>query len=249
MTSKYANPLLSQQQHYYDKLKAKLSKAPFDSGIAIVEDASAIDYAVTPVRVDTDRLQGTAPRAAHGATPNPVVVSVESEFVVAETMQLVGMKRLLFFLPALFDLGGTTIMNVGLLYTPVSIYQMVRGSLSLWVGLFSVLYLGRRLSKQEIGALVVVSLGVAIVGLSGAKHSDLEAAEGAVSKVLLGVALILFAQLFTASQFVVEEKVTSFLPTSQPLFKANQRRSWPITASSPFEQSVWRDALDSLLRF
>jgi len=36
-------------------------------------------------------------------------------------------------------------MNVGLLYTPVSIYQMTRGALVLFVGVFSVIFLRRRL--------------------------------------------------------------------------------------------------------
>lgn len=36
-------------------------------------------------------------------------------------------------------------MNVGLIYTPVSIYQMTRGALVLFVGVFSVIFLRRRL--------------------------------------------------------------------------------------------------------
>ena len=36
-------------------------------------------------------------------------------------------------------------MNVGLLFTPVSIYQMTRGALVLFVGVFSVIFLKRRL--------------------------------------------------------------------------------------------------------
>lgn len=36
-------------------------------------------------------------------------------------------------------------MNIGLLYTPVSIYQMTRGSLVLFVGVLSVLFLHRHL--------------------------------------------------------------------------------------------------------
>lgn len=36
-------------------------------------------------------------------------------------------------------------MNVGLLYTPVSIYQMTRGALVLFVGFLSVVFLKRRL--------------------------------------------------------------------------------------------------------
>jgi len=37
------------------------------------------------------------------------------------------------------------LMNIGLLYTPVSIYQMTRGSLVLFVGVLSVLFLHRHL--------------------------------------------------------------------------------------------------------
>ena len=36
-------------------------------------------------------------------------------------------------------------MNVGLLYTSISIYQMTRGALVLFVGVFSALFLRRRL--------------------------------------------------------------------------------------------------------
>ena len=58
-------------------------------------------------------------------------------------------------------------MNIGLLYTPVSIYQMTRGALVLFVGILSVLFLKRRLLIHQWFALTVVVLGVAIVGLSG----------------------------------------------------------------------------------
>jgi drug/metabolite transporter (DMT)-like permease len=37
------------------------------------------------------------------------------------------------------------LMNIGLLYTPVSIYQMTRGALVLFVGILSVIFLHRRL--------------------------------------------------------------------------------------------------------
>ena len=101
-------------------------------------------------------------------------------------------------------------MNVGLLFVPVSVYQMVRGALVLFVGLFSVMFLGRRLSGSQWGALTTVMLGVAIVGLSGALRptppdGEIEPAMMAdapdPAKVTLGIGIILFAQMFTASQF------------------------------------------------
>lgn len=58
-------------------------------------------------------------------------------------------------------------MNVGLLYTPVSIFQMTRGALVLFVGILSVLFLHRRLHLYQWFALIVVMGGIAVVGLSG----------------------------------------------------------------------------------
>lgn len=105
-------------------------------------------------------------------------------------------------------------MNVGLILTPVSIYQMSRGALVLWVGVLSVIFLRRHLWLYQWTALVIVVLGVCLVGLSGSlvkKTLDETTLDGLVriatsddepAKVALGVILILFAQNFTACQYV-----------------------------------------------
>lgn len=138
-------------------------------------------------------------------------------------------------------------MNVGLLFTPVSIYQMTRGALVLWVGVFSVIFLHRSLYLFHWVSLVTVMTGVLIVGLSGIilkespqkgllanvphtlgispeavapgvinlfrkrSPSSLKGDEDVSETItaLLGVLLILFAQFFTAGQFVLEEKIMS----------------------------------------
>ncbi|KAK2843944.1 hypothetical protein FQN49_005922 [Arthroderma sp. PD_2] len=146
--------------------------------------------------------------------------------------QLSGKKILLLALPACCDITGTTLMNVGLLFVVASIYQMTRGALVLFVGLFSVLFLRRKLYFYQWSALVCVVLGVALVGLAGAifpdQHKPVNVTPGDVDTVtalfrrahesftttekhidpllvVLGVFLIAFAQVFTASQFVLEE--------------------------------------------
>ncbi|KAI9456519.1 hypothetical protein BJY52DRAFT_550902 [Lactarius psammicola] len=146
--------------------------------------------------------------------------------------RLTGRRILLLWLPALCDLTGTTLMNVGLLYTPVSIYQMTRGALVLFVGILSVLFLHRRLYLYQWLSLVTVMAGVSLVGFSGslvkdtlrstalsfvnmldptAPTIDLPASgtieDTEAAKVVIGVFFILFAQIFTATQFVVEEKI------------------------------------------
>lgn len=144
---------------------------------------------------------------------------------------LEGWKVTLLALPACCDITGTTLMNVGLLFVAASIYQMTRGALVLFVGLFSVLFLRRRLYLYHWFSLFLVVIGVGLVGLAGALfkgdknlHSSPEDKIDLVKRIVsvardiavsaeapevlhtvLGIFLIAFAQVFTATQFCLEE--------------------------------------------
>lgn len=83
-----------------------------------------------------------------------------------------GWKVTYLALPAVCDICGTTLMNVGLLFVAASIYQMTRGALVLFVGLFSLIFLKRKLPVYKWFALFVVVAGVAVVGLAGALAKD-----------------------------------------------------------------------------
>ncbi|PLN80783.1 hypothetical protein BDW42DRAFT_170153 [Aspergillus taichungensis] len=144
-------------------------------------------------------------------------------------VKLEGSRIFLLAAPACCDIAGTTLMNVGLLFVAASIYQMTRGALVLFVGLFSVIFLHRKLYAYQWSALFVVVLGVALVGLAGALFGDtpnhevsqdntpmavvrtvaMEARAVAQTpeavKTIIGVLLVAAAQIFTASQFVLEE--------------------------------------------
>ena len=142
-----------------------------------------------------------------------------------------GWSVLLLAIPACCDITATTLMNVGLLFVAASIYQMTRGALVLFVGLFSVIFLRRKLFLYQWIALIVVVVGVGIVGLAGAIAPDPQAkpqpralvemsllAMRAASKnikttaktpealqTVIGVLMIAGAQIFAATQFVTEE--------------------------------------------
>lgn len=129
---------------------------------------------------------------------------------------LKGFGVVLLALPAICDILGTTLMNAGLLLVAASIYQMTRGALVLFVGLFSVIFLRRHLFLFQWLALVGVVTGVAVVGLAGAVWPDEkinragESANGReelsdATRAVVGVLLIAGAQIFTATQFVLEE--------------------------------------------
>ncbi|KAH7127721.1 hypothetical protein EDB81DRAFT_809935 [Dactylonectria macrodidyma] len=128
-----------------------------------------------------------------------------------------GYRVVLLALPAICDICGTTLMNAGLLMVAASIYQMTRGALVLFVGLFSVIFLGRTLRLFQWISLLGVVLGVAVVGLAGAIWPDekpesspkdgteIEGGLSDASRAIVGVLLIAGAQIFTATQFVLEE--------------------------------------------
>lgn len=144
--------------------------------------------------------------------------------------KLRGWRTFLLAAPACCDITGTTLMNVGLLFVAASIFQMTRGALVLFVGLFSVLFLHRKLYFYQWLALFIVVLGVGLVGLAGAifpdktSHpidempkedvtiihrvvGDIHASAHTPEAVqaIIGVLLIAGAQVFTATQFVLEE--------------------------------------------
>src|SRR5579859_2329641 len=85
-----------------------------------------------------------------------------------EPTELRGKTLFLLALPSTCDIMGTTLVNVGLIMVPASIYQMVRGFLVVFVGLFSVIFLKRRLSLSQWGGLFLVVLGVSLVGILSA---------------------------------------------------------------------------------
>lgn len=137
----------------------------------------------------------------------------------SKTSVLRGPRVCLLALPAICDICGTTLMNAGLLLVAASIFQMTRGALVLFVGLFSVVFLKRHLHLFQWLSLVGVVLGVAVVGLAGAiwpdekttfsNGIDAEGGAGAglsdTAAAIVGVLLIAGAQIFTATQFVLEE--------------------------------------------
>lgn len=185
--------------------------------------------------------RGHAPDDEIDPTDAPFKPFADAELVDGQRMPLKGWKIVLLALPACCDIAGTTLMNVGLLFVAASIYQMTRGALVLFVGLFSVLFLKKHLGPLKWASLFVVVLGVAVVGLAGALEQKIPAVPGkenathhlqdssapfllhasrevyrqittaakehSAAQTVIGIFLIAGAQIFTASQFVIEENI------------------------------------------
>jgi drug/metabolite transporter (DMT)-like permease len=122
--------------------------------------------------------------------------------------ELTGHLSFWFLIPTILDLLATTMMNIGLILISASIYQMLRGSVVLFTAIFSTIWLRARHSRVKWIALILVFAGVAIVG-SSTLLVDGDAKTEHVQNSPWGILFVVLAQAFTATQFVVEEKIMS----------------------------------------
>ena len=108
----------------------------------------------------------------------------------------------IFLLPACCDMTATSLMLVGLQMSYMSHYQMLRGSVVIFTGAFSRIFLKRYLNASNWVGLVLVLLGTGVVGLD----AFLQKGAPGASNPELGDLLIVIAQIVVAAQMVLEEK-------------------------------------------
>jgi drug/metabolite transporter (DMT)-like permease len=73
---------------------------------------------------------------------------------------------LIFVLPAICDMTATSCMYVGLNWTYASVFQMLRGSVIIFTGIFSVLFLKRKLKGYHWLGMLFVLAGLFLVGIA-----------------------------------------------------------------------------------
>jgi drug/metabolite transporter (DMT)-like permease len=98
-------------------------------------------------------------------------------------------------LPMLFDLTATLMMSIGLLYVAASVYQMLRGAEILFSAIFAVTFLKRSLTKFHYGGIACCLIGIAMVGASSLLSPGGSSQASDPSMVLLGMGLIIVAQV------------------------------------------------------
>jgi drug/metabolite transporter (DMT)-like permease len=98
-------------------------------------------------------------------------------------------------------------MYVGLTLTYASVFQMLRGSVVIFTGILSVLFLKRKLAPYRWVGMALVLVGTAAVGTSSFVCKD-DSSTGARNPTV-GNILIIVAQVVVAVQVVVEEKFIS----------------------------------------
>ena len=141
----------------------------------------------------------------------------------------------ILMLPTFLDLLGTSLGGIGLVYCEASIWQMLRGSIIVFTGILSWIFLKRKLAMYRWFAIFLTICGLAAVGSSNilidnedqssSSSGDtftiatlledilLGSSSGEGHKghskymVIVGILCILCGQLVAAMQMVVEEKL------------------------------------------
>lgn len=109
----------------------------------------------------------------------------------------------------MLDMCATSLMYIGLNLTYASSFQMLRGSVIVFVAIFSMIFLQRRLKFREWAGIGFIIIGLMLVGISdmiGSGGSDVDRLD-----ILIGDSLIILAQVITASQMVFEERFVAGL--------------------------------------
>ena len=95
-------------------------------------------------------------------------------------------------------------MYIGLTMTSAAQFQMLRGSIMIFVGILSRLLLGRKLEWFRKTGMAVIFVGILMVG--GADFIKADGAKPGLSGAVWGDIIIVAAQVVAACQFVYEEK-------------------------------------------
>lgn len=131
---------------------------------------------------------------------NEPLIPIQSRQAEAELQR--GRRNIVFknwklILPTLCDVISSTCMNIGLILVSPSIFQTLRGSLIIFTALISMIFLRKKYTIHQMIALFIIFSGISVVGTSGGNNSS----------DTIGICMILLAQVFTATQYVLEEKI------------------------------------------
>ena len=119
-------------------------------------------------------------------------------------------------IPTILDLLGTTFGGIGLVYCSASVWQMLRGSIIIFTGILSKLFLKRVMLPYRWFSICFTIAGLICVGVCGVltakdegtvRSSESGESSNNVYTTVLGIVLILIGQFVAACQMVVEEKL------------------------------------------
>jgi drug/metabolite transporter (DMT)-like permease len=111
-----------------------------------------------------------------------------------------------FIIPAMCDLGGTSLAGISLLYLDSSIWLMLRSCLIVFSAILSKIFLKKQLYFFHWLGIFIIVAGLSVVGLS-ALLDDMEGGGSSQNNknLLFGIIFAIGSQVLNAIQFIIEE--------------------------------------------
>lgn len=112
----------------------------------------------------------------------------------------------LLAIPAAFDFTASSLMFIALTMTPASVYQMMRGFVTVITAILSMIFLKKKQHRHHWTGLACIVAALAWVGYVAIALADDDDEDSDVNgSVALGIILLLISQFFAGSLFIVEE--------------------------------------------
>nr|BAN38689.1 hypothetical protein, conserved [Entamoeba histolytica] len=111
----------------------------------------------------------------------------------------------LILIPTTFDLIASTLMTFGLIYTPASVFQMLRGSMIIFSSFLSRIFIGKKIRYGQLIGIFISVIALVLVGVSAIRTPSTGLNETTGFQTAMGILMILIAQFIQAGQIVAEE--------------------------------------------
>ncbi|DAZ98480.1 TPA: hypothetical protein N0F65_004917 [Lagenidium giganteum] len=137
----------------------------------------------------------------------------------------------LLALPAAFDLIATFLANIGLLYVTVSVFQLMKCTVIVFVALLKVFVLKDRLRGYMWIGIGLNTLAALMVGATSFADAD-DQVNNANSNPGFGIFMILLSCAVQACQYVFEEKLMDDGGNAPPLVVVGMEGVWGLILTS-----------------
>jgi drug/metabolite transporter (DMT)-like permease len=130
----------------------------------------------------------------------------------------------MLIIPSFFDMAETSLKNVTLTMIATSVTQMLRSSIVVFSALLALIFLKKKLYTHHVSSILIIVLGIFLGGLSQVLDSE----EG-IKLEPVGVIIVLVAQMFGATGYVIEEKFLGEFEDYDPYLMAGVEGAWGFT--------------------
>jgi drug/metabolite transporter (DMT)-like permease len=138
-------------------------------------------------------------------SPVPDFSSPGADLNISEATLSYRQKVFFVCIPSAFDLVATGLSQVGMLFLPASVWQMLRGCEIVFAAMLAVTCLKREMFAFNWLGLFLCIIGVTLVSLSNIWGGSAEPGIGDKSQLILGMTMVVLGQVVQAAQVIAEE--------------------------------------------